>query len=235
MKMKLQFILCLLLVAFSSACKKDNYAPPKSMLTGAILYEGDTIRVASMQVKFELWQTGFGKLTPINVNVNQDGTFSALLFDGDYKLDFPRGEGPFMSNKIDQKNNSDTLLVHVRGNTQQNIEVLPYYMIRNPKFSLNGRTVIATFKLEKIITDVNSKSIDNVYLYLNKTLFVDNNNNIASSSISGVDISDMNNISLQVNIPELIPDQNYIFARIGVKITDVEDMLFSKVIKISFQ
>lgn len=235
MKMKFQYILWLLPAVFYTSCEKDNYAPPKAKFTGVIMYKGDTIRVGSQQVNFELWQSGFGKLTPINVNVDQDGIFSALLFDGDYKLDFPSGQGPFMSDKIDTKTSSDTLEIHIKGNTTQDIEVMPYYMIRSPQFSLSGKTVTATCKLEKIITDANAKNVDDVTLYINKTNFVDNNNNIATASINGSDITDMNQINLQANVPALTPAQNYVFARIGVKIENVEDRIFSPVMKITLK
>lgn len=232
MKIKSQYILWLLPLIFYTACEKDNYDPPKSNFTGAIMYKGDTIHVASQQVNFELWQSGFGKLTPINVNIDQNGSFAALLFDGNYKLDFPSGQGPFMTDNIDPKNNSDTIALKIQGNTSQNIEVMPYYMIRDPQFSLNGKTIHATCKLEKIITDANAKDVESVTLYINKTYFADNNNNIAATSVNGGDITDMNSINLQADVPELVPDQNYVFARIGVKIVNVEDRLFSRVVKV---
>jgi hypothetical protein len=166
--------------------------------------------------------------------VDQNGTFSALLFNGDYKLDFQDGQGPFMASQIDPKTNSDTMAVKVQGATSLNIEVMPYYMIRSPQFSVSGKQVNATCQLEKIITDANARDVESVTLYINKTYFADNNNNIATASISGGDITDMNHISLTVGIPEMTPTQNYIFARIGVKIANVEDMIFSPVVKLNF-
>jgi hypothetical protein len=234
MKRKFQYSLCLLSAIFFTACQKDNYPAPGSRFTGAIMYKGDTVRVASGQVNFELWQSGFGKLTPINVMVDQKGTFSALLFNGDYKLDFQDGQGPFMASQIDPKTNSDTMAVKVQGATSLNIEVMPYYMIRSPQFSVSGKQVNATCQLEKIITDANARDVESVTLYINKTYFADNNNNIATASISGGDITDMNHISLTAGIPDMTPTQNYIFARIGVKIANVEDMIFSPVVKLNF-
>lgn len=235
MKWKYQHIAWLLPLASFASCKNDNYAPPKSQFTGALTYKGDTIQVASEQVTFELWQSGFGKMTPIKVNVDQDGVFSALLFDGDYKLDFPSGQGPFMANHINTKDNSDTVQVHVAGNTHLDIEVMPYYMIRNPAFSLSGKTVTATCGLEKVITDVNQEDVEKVTLYLSKTAFDDNNNNIATAEIAGGDITDMSHISLKADVPDLVPTQNYIFARIGLKVQNVEDLLFSPTVKIQLQ
>ncbi len=235
MKGKYRKLFWLLPFVLFTACKKDNYDAPKSSLTGALLYKGDTVRVASQQVHFELWQSGFGKLTPINVNVDQDGTFSAKLFNGSYKLDFPAGQGPFISDAINQKDQSDTVAVEVKGNTLQDIEVLPYYMIRNLEFSISDSTVSGSFKLEQIVTDDQAKTVENVTMYINKTRFVDNNNNIATQSIAGNQISDLNHIALDVKVPEMVPTQNYIFARIGVKMTNVEDRMFSRIKKITLK
>jgi hypothetical protein len=63
---------------------------------------------------------------------------------------------------------------------------------------------------------------------------VDNNNYIASKSLDGSGITDMNAISMQAKIPNLVPVQHYVFARIGVKISGVDDMIFSRVVKVNF-
>ena len=77
------------------SCKKDNYDPPSSTLSGRLVYNGDSIGVERNQVPFELYQFGFGKVGSIANTFAQDGTYSALLFDGDYKLIIPNGPGTF--------------------------------------------------------------------------------------------------------------------------------------------
>ena len=52
--------------------------------------------------------------------------------------------------------------------------------------------------------------------------------------MAGSAITDPNNISLTVAVPSITPTQNYVFARIGVKIAGVEDLLFSALKKIQF-
>jgi hypothetical protein len=73
-----------------------------------------------------------------------------------------------------------------------------------------------------------------VSLYVNKTQFVSGADNIAIKDMVGTDIADPNNISLTVKVPPIVPKQNYVFARIGLKIAGVEDMIFSPVQKIQF-
>jgi hypothetical protein len=52
--------------------------------------------------------------------------------------------------------------------------------------------------------------------------------------MSGAAITDPANISLQVTIPTITPTQNYVYARVGLKIANVEDMIFSPLMKVSF-
>lgn len=228
------FIICVAILS----CKKDNYDAPSVTLQGKITYQGEAINVSSKDVTFELWEPGWGKNGAITVNVNEDGTYSTLLFNGSYKLVIPPSQGPFRS-KINNETNSDTVLLQLNGSKTMDIEVVPYYMIRSPKMALGGtNSVQADFQLEKIITDANAKNIENVFLYLNQTVFVDGTNYIARTSLAGSDITDPASISMQVTIPAVISangttgTQNYVYARIGVKISGVEDLLFSPVQKI---
>jgi hypothetical protein len=48
-------------------------------------------------VQLEIWQKGYQLYTSIPVYVTQDGTFSAVLFDGNYKLVSKSGNGPWVS------------------------------------------------------------------------------------------------------------------------------------------
>lgn len=214
------------------SCKKDNYEEPKSKLTGKFHYKGEAINVQSDQVPFQLYQYGFGKVGPINGAITQEGSYSHVLFDGDYKLVVGSGQGPFYWPQTGGK--SDSLSVTVKGDTQFDIEVEPYYMIRNPQITKSGTNVAATFKIEKIITDApRAKDIQEVYLIINKTQFVSESNNIKLTTIAGSAITDPNNVSMSVAVPTISPTQNYVFARIGLRIAGVEDRIFSPVVKLA--
>jgi hypothetical protein len=183
--------------------------------------------VQSQEVTFNLFQTGFKKHTPITVNVAPDGSYHASVFNGNYQIIFPSGQGPFIQNT-----KSDTLEVKVQGDTRQDIKVLPYYMIQDTSYSVSGPIISADFGLKQIITDNRSKSIQYVALYISKTHFANKNNNVASQELNGSEISDINNIHLSAIMPKLTPTQDYVFAHIGVKVQNVEDLLFSKVTKL---
>ncbi|HEX5153432.1 MAG TPA: DUF3823 domain-containing protein [Parafilimonas sp.] len=231
MKTTSYFSLIVLLAAFSACSKKDNYDPPQSKLTGALMYKGDSIYLEYNRVPYQLYQYGYGKLGPIEQTFTQSGTINSLLFNGDYKFIVPNGQGPFLWPKTGA-GSPDSVNITMNGNQNLNIEVTPYYMIRNAQITGSGGSVSANFKAEKIITDANAKDIDNVVLYINKTGFVSGANNIAQAAVAGADITDLNNINLSVAIPTLT--QKYVFARVGLKIAGIEDMIFSPLVQVSF-
>ncbi|WP_138477244.1 DUF3823 domain-containing protein [Dyadobacter bucti] len=232
MKIRFQIRTLLAMLILFASCEKDNYTAPKSILSGRIVYNGEPIGVEYNQVRLQLWQPGFGKLAALDAQVDQGGSYSALLFDGSYKMVFPQGRGPFRTIQKDAAV-KDTLFVNISGNQELDVEVMPYYMIRTPKFSGGENKVSVTLKLEKIITDVNARDIERISLYINKSQFVSRATNVGVTDVAGSEVKDLNSISLSTNVPALAPLQNYVFARVGVKIKDVEDMVFSPVEKVA--
>lgn len=234
MKIRFYYIIFFAAGLSFTACKKDNYAAPQSKLSGRLMYKGDSIGVEQNQVSYELYQYGFGKVGGINSSFGQDGTYSALLFDGSYKLTIPNGQGPFKWNQT-STGAPDSVSITLKGSQVLDLQVIPYYMIRTPQIAAAGGKVTATFKIEKVVTDVTAKDIESVRLYLNKTQFVSGGDyNIAQASMDGSAIMDPNSVTLSVNIPVISPTQNYVFARIGLKIAGVEDLIFSPIQKLSF-
>jgi hypothetical protein len=231
MKLKIQYIFLLALLTGMSACKKDNYDAPSSTLNGRITYQGEEIGLEYNQVPLELYQPGFGKVGAITGTFAQDGTYSTLLFDGNYKLIIPNGQGPFQW-KQNTAGSRDTLAVTVSGNQTLNLEAVPYFMIRNAVYTVNGRSVSATFRADQIITDASAKTIERINLYINKTQFVSGADNIASAEIAASAITNPSMISLTATAPAITPTQNYVFVRIGLKIAGVEDMIFSPLQKL---
>ena len=231
--MKIRFIIILGIIStFLASCAYDNYDEPGLKLQGKLVYNGEAINVSYNDVTFQLWEPGWQKKAEINVSVNQDGTYGAMLFNADYKLIIPSNQGPFRS-KPNAETGSDTILVNLTGSKVMDIEVQPYYMIRTPEFAVAGRVVTGTFKVEKIITDANAKNIERVNIYVNKTQFVDFRSNVTSAQLGGSSVTEGNTITLKATVPAITPTQNYVFARIGLKISGVEDMIFSPVVKVN--
>lgn len=248
MKISVKYFVVVSLAIIFFSCKKDNYDAPSSTLSGHLLYQSDTIYLEKEQVPVLIYQYGFGKVGPVGQLTQyrdrsytsvtptfaQDGGYSLLLYDGDYKIVIPNGQGPFLW-KQTATGNPDTVSVTLHGSQTVDLQVTPYYMVRNTQISASGGNISATFKAEKIIVDANAKNIERVSLYINKTQFVSGGNDyIAVTDLAGSNIIDPNNITLSVTIPSMTPTQNYVFARVGIKIADVEDMIFSPLQKISF-
>jgi len=221
-----------------ASCELDNYDEPGTFLTGRITYNGEAIQTRSNAVSFQLWQNGYPLKGNLDVAIDQDGSFSGRFFDGSYKLVFAKGQGPFKT-IIQNPQRLDTLDVAIKENINFDIEVLPYYMIRNAQFSHVGDDIKATCSIEKIITGVDAKDIEHVTLYINKTAWVSSNdqeyiNNDDPEIIRG-NFSDLNAINLTQAIPEQYAGSDYLFARIAVKIKNVEDEIYSPVAKVSLK
>lgn len=243
--MKYMILPALALFLFGlTACEKDNFEPPKSTFAGRLVYKGEPILVQSANtgstsdfpVFIELWQQAYNSRSSIRIPIAQDGSFTALLFDGDYKLIVPNGQGPFLWKRT-LANNPDSLSVSLRGSQQMDIEVMPYYMVRSPQFAISGQKVTGTVKLEKVITDaVNGKAIERVSLYVNKSQFVDSGNSISATDLAGSAVKDLNAVTITSGtLPATVPAQNYVYVRMGLKITGVEDMIYTPVQKLTIQ
>ncbi len=245
-RMKTSLVVAAALLFGMTACEKDNYTAPKSEFTGRIVYKGEPLLMQSANVAagnisdfpvfIELWQKKYNNRSSIRIPIKQDGMFSALLFDGEYKLIVPNGQGPFMWKKT-AINTPDSLSVNLKGSQTMDIEVTPYYMVRSPQFTVSGRKVSGSVKLEKVITDAaNGKAVERVSLYVNKSQFVDAGNSINKADLAGSAINDLNNVSLTTaDIGAMVPAQNYVYARIGLKIAGVEDMIYTPVQKVTLQ
>lgn len=233
MKTKMYQIGLLILIGMYSSCRKDNYKAPGSHLSGRIQYNGENIQVEYEKVPFDLYQFGFGKTGPIRQFFSQNGELSCLLFDGQYKLTIPAGKIPFKW-KQTSTGKPDTLTIDLQGSMAVDINVTPFYMIREPKLAVEANKVTGAFKLEKIITDASAKDIDAVRIFINKTLFVSPTNNLAFTELKGTDITNPDAINLSVTIPDLTPRQNYLYARIGLKVAGIQEWIFSPIHKLTF-
>jgi hypothetical protein len=206
----------------AAGCTKDNIKPPTSQLSGRITYQDQALNVrGGGNVQLELWQRGEFFRTKIPVYVAQDGTYSATLFDGDYKLTRLRDNGPWV-------NNTDSITVQVRGNTVVDVPVQPYFTLGTTTITKSGSNVTASVQVNKIGT----RNLDAVVLYLGYTQFVDVSNQSASTTKASADITDLTKpVSLTTGIPSSA--KGAIYARVGVRIQGVNELIYSPVQKIT--
>ena len=233
MKIKFHHTLILSLMLLSAACKLDNFSPPSVTLKGQLMYKGTPVNVEYNQVPFQIFQSGFKGNTPISGTFDQDGTYSVLTFNGNYKFTIPGGQGPFQWKEL-SSGGRDSISINLSGDQTVNIEVTPYYMIRNAQLAASAGNVTAKFSIEKVITDATAKNIQTVSLFVNKTQFTSAADHAAEADLAGTAITDLTNVNLSVAIPKFTVTQNYVYARVGIRIAGVEDMIFSPVQKISY-
>jgi hypothetical protein len=208
----------------AAGCKKDNYSPPESQLTGRVLFQNEPVGVRGQGgVQLELWQRGEAFRNKISVSVTQDGTYSATLFDGDYKLTRLRDNGPW-------QNNTDSIDVQVRGNTVVDVPVQPYYVVRNATFAKSGTAITASGLVSQAAA---GRTVEAVTLFVNNTQFVDTNNSLVGSTTKSG--TDLNNLTQPLTFSLALPStaRNAVYARIGVKTQGVNELFYSPVQKIT--
>lgn len=211
------------MVVVLSGCEYDNHEPPKAMLTGQVVYQDQAIGVRASGVQLELWQPGYPVLQKIPVFVDQEGAFSAMVFDGSYKLTLLRGNGPWADN-------TDTIDVEVRGATVVEVPVQPFYLIENESFQSSGDAITATLDAEEVTPGA---QVERVTFYIGTTTIVDANNFAAATDIWGPDAEALSApLSLSINLPGELAGREYVFARVGVKMAGVQEMIYSPVQKV---
>lgn len=160
------------------------------------------------------------------MNIAQDGSFSAELFDGDYKLVRSKGAGPWADNP-------DTIDVSVKGAVSVDVPVEPYFVIKNASFEKNGTAIKATFTIDK--NPAGTKILELARLYLGPNLILDQNNNAGNVGINAFGITLGQPVTLNLNIPPGISNESYIFARVGVKTNTVAELLYTQSQKIQLK
>ena len=213
------------LAASLAACEYDNYAPPESVLKGRIVYEGQPVGVRDNAIQLELWQDGYALRSAIPVYVRQDGTFTAMLFDGEYKLARKQNVGPW-------ENNPDTIRFELKGSHTVDVEVRPFFVIRNDNLQLSGSTLTATFDVQQVVP---GREIETLALYVGATQFVDARYNLARrEQAPGPDALNGPN-TLTLDLASVAQGRDYVFARIGVKTRGVEELIYTQVKKIELR
>lgn len=207
----------------------DNFEAPSSMFTGRVVYQGVSIGVRNAGAELELWQPGpeFELNTKIPVYIAQDGTFSAVLFDGDYEMNLLPG-GPWVTN-------TQRTTFQLRGSLEMDVPVVPYYTVQNETITKNGNAIQTTFTVGRIDT---SCALQRVGVYVNTTMIVDRTHQVVRSELAGSAVPASGVVNLSVNLPSNIhltpsPEpRTAVFARVGVQATCSGEMAYSQVMKI---
>jgi hypothetical protein len=225
--MKLNFLITLTAAAglLLTGCAYDNFEAPESTLSGRVVHDGNTITVRNNGPQFELWQDGYPLKSPITLYLNQDGMYSAKLFDGQYKM-VRKGDSPWLHQA------TDTLMVKVSGNTVFDVPVTPYFTITNETFQKTGNTITAQFVVNKMVATAN---VEFVRLYLSKSILTDQvqRDVLVDGNVSGLVFGQATVIT--AGLPDNLKNLDYVFARIGVKSRSAGEYVYSPVQKIALK
>lgn len=221
MKKTIVFILSTIVVLLT-ACGYDNFDEPKSKLVGKVTYNGTPVGVRATGIELELWQDGFETKSHIPVYVAHDGSFSAALFNGQYKL--VRKAGAPWEAQL-----KDTIIVNVKKNTEIEVPVTPYFTFGNERFQASSGNITATFTINKI---VEKASVSSVKLYLGKSILTDENRKEADMEASAADIKIGQPMTITAKIPASLVKNGYLFVRVGVKATVSNEYYYTQVQKI---
>lgn len=196
-----------------SSCEKDNLDGPDATFSGE-LRDKKTGELIPQEVsdgsRVYFIEMGWGDNSPVqNMLIQKDGTFNnSMIFSGDYKIIMNKGNYVPL----------DTIDFKIKkGKNFQVFEVNPYLRILEPEVYLDGRNVVAKFKLEQ----VTSNQVYRVSLFAHSHIDVSNKLNIVNKT-QNVDrqISDGESFELSINLDEnssnLKSGQSYYF-RIGAQ------------------
>jgi hypothetical protein len=250
MKLKSFLYIAAALVIVLPACKKDNFDAPSSVLKGRVVYNGEVLGVRTPTVnasggtttggvQLELWQYGYQLFTKIPVYVNQDGTFSASLFNGNYKL-VRLGGAPW-------QNNTDSIDIKLDGTMDIDVPVVPFFTISNASYTFNktDSSITGTFTVNNVVA---GRTLEVASLSVGSTTFVDVVNQVVNRD-QGVAVGTQVSIALSVRPSNYTGDaqkarremlaamlnKGYAYVRIGAKTTGIGERIYSAVQKIDLK
>lgn len=250
MKLKSFLYIAAAMLTGLMGCKKDNFDPPGSVLRGRIVHNGEVLGVRTPTVnaqgsattggvQLELWQYGYQLFTKIPVYVNQDGTFSASLFDGRYKL-VRLGGAPW-------ENNTDSIDINLQGSADIDVPVVPFFTVSNATYAFNkaDSTVTATFTVNNVVA---GRTLEVASLSVGPTQFVDVVNQIVNrDQVVAVGSQVSITISLRPSsyggdsqkqrreILNQILNKQYAYVRVGAKTQGVGERIYSTVFKLDLK
>jgi len=236
--MKIKYpILFMLLTLFIVSCGYDNFDEPQSQLSGKLSYNGkampwngNSVTTSEAEI-IQLYQDGYANRNGINVRVNNDGTYRALLFDGEYKMTMSKKSYPFVFDDwpVNSNGDLDTVKISVKGNTTHDIKVTPYYEIKNLQYKVEGANIVATFDLDQIIA---GPTVKNVYVYTNVNMAVSKDAPMRHT-LENPNIGQTIRVEMPISAYKASRgDRTYAFLRVAVELNGVSEYMWSEVSKL---
>ena len=211
-----------------ASCGYDNFDEPESMLSGGVQYNGQNLQLQGSggSIQLQAYQTGYELKSPITIYVNQDGRFSARLFNGHYKIVTKDNNGPWV-------NRRDTIEVDVKGNTEVNIPVTPYFLLSDYNCTLSGNQLTVSFKIQQIVS---SAAIAYGTVCIGRTSIVDEQNNAFQIRLNAASLTPGANsfsFTLTDEQKKAISGAVKVTARVGLRTVDADKSVYTNMVTLS--
>ena len=207
-----------------TGCELDNFDEPKSEFKGRFVYEGEALQLRGTAYDNDCmmyaYQEGpeYENRGAINLFVNSDGEFNSLMYDGFYKIVLRQDRGPWIPRQ-------DTIEVNIKGNQILDVEVTPYFLIKDTKIDFQNKVVKVKCKINQV---VETASIDRAMIYISKTKLVDNVAKIAEKSFTNLNPGE-HEFTFDLSDNGVTDAAKFLYARVGVKARQGNDYIFSEV------
>lgn len=207
-----------------TGCELDNFDEPKSEFKGRFVYEGEALQLRGTAYDNDCmmyaYQEGpeYEDRGAINLFVNSDGEFNSLMYNGFYKIVLRQDRGPWIPRK-------DTIEVNIKGNQILDVEVTPYFLIKDTEIDSQNKVVKVKCKINQV---VETASIDRAVIYISKTKLVDNVAKIAEKSFTNLTPGE-HEFTFDLSDNGVTDAAKFLYARVGVKARQGNDYIFSEV------
>ena len=241
--MKKILFLSLMLFAFIFAsCEYDNYDAPSLTVSGNLTYNGKNVLFDgnSARTLLKVLQTGYGKVDAgTGIQVADDGSFTQLLFSGEYWLTPYNNQYPFEFTQFKNLGSGlgyDSIHIDLKDNLKMDIEVIPYYEISDYTATLEGTNMLMKFKYAKVAGTVSAApAIKNVRCYVSTSKIVNSSTTCAVTKA----VNASGNGELSISMPVATYHNGYVnnfrdyaFCRIAIELNNIPNyFLFSEVKK----
>lgn len=237
------------------SCGKDNLSYPTSTLTGHFLYNGQPVgllqtspdinsangtghALALTQITGAQQRYSVGE---IQVYAKHDGSFTGKMFDGTYTVRTLTSKMPF--------EDFTGMPLTIKGDTQFDIQVVPYWWMTNLTTTFVGNVFTATFNVAKVSTNA-ARTLQYVQIAVSPTNFADaaafsairtfNAGTNAGGIIVPAAAGSGGAVTVKLDLSTLTTAEKsalvaqgpggHIWASVAVKTTGITDALYSDVI-----
>lgn len=198
----------------------DNQDEPNVKISGTITYNGKSVPTKNGLELIALYQDSYQLHNSFKMKAVQDGSFTGLAFNGDYRMELVNGQGAF-------ETSSESKKVTVKGDTEVTMEVTPYFFINSVTYQKTGTKIVVNANISQVSK---TKQMEYVSLLISRVNICDRVNKDKEVKIPASSITDLSKISFTVDLNDWTSIS--CFVRIGVKSKSITEYNYSSVEKL---